>query len=166
MARGLPSPEPLAKERLEDIASRPMIARCFAWETAHQPFEITVPLYVREPAPFVERENWRIQGIFEINEWEPPWELKRDLAERAPQAKLRDLYRPVMEIPWVLRDLLVPPRDPTGLRALSEAKTWLVREPLPEANMSLAAMREEAARRRALHAEHWKPIKPDPDPAR
>jgi hypothetical protein len=160
----LPEPEPLAKDRLEEVASRYLIARCFAWETAHKPFEPTMRLYVREPETFVERTDWRIQGIFDMNEYEPPWELKRDLAERAPQAKLRDLYRPELQIPWVAREMLVEPRDSAGLEAIAEMKAMLVREALPEATVSLVAMREEAERRRALHAEHWKPLKPDPDP--
>ena len=60
--------------------------------------------------------------------------------------------------------MLVEPRDSAGLEAMAEMKAMLVREALPEATVSLVAMREDAERRRALHAEHWKPLKPDPDP--
>jgi hypothetical protein len=108
--------------------------------------------------------GWHV-GYLAVREGgEPPHELRQDLAQRVPQAILRDIYRPVRRQTFVERTVHETERDPGGQRALAEAKKGLEREPIPEIESSVVAMIVELRRRRRLRARTWLPYRPDDAP--
>ncbi len=93
-----------------------------------------------------------------------PHELRQDLAQRVPQAILRDIYRPVRRQTFVERIPHETERDPAGQKALAEAKKGLQREPIPEIGSSVVAMVTDLRRRRRLRSRPWLPYRPDDAP--
>ncbi len=156
--------EPRASENLESVANTRLLDRLERWDRSARPFEIKIRTYVREPRLLLERGGWRYQGHFEITEREFSGELTHDLMQRMPQAKLRDLFRPVMEVGWHERESLVDPPDPAGLRVMAEAKAAQQRPPVETLASLLAVVKEEQAKRRAWLAERWQPFLADDQP--
>ena len=109
-------------------------------------------------------KEWHV-GYLAVRELEEvPHELRQDLAERAPQAILRDIYRPVHREKFVERTVHEIELDPAGQRAYSEAKAGLKREPLPQIESSVALMMTEGRRRRRFLMRPWLPYRPDDAP--
>lgn len=101
------------------------------------------------------------------DEIEVPFELRRDLTERVPQALLRDLHR--MELPtddparWQPVELGM---DPGGREALKEARAAQHREPLPIIEPLLEKVMAEQERRHRFVSEPWEATLPDDAPRR
>jgi len=145
-------------------ANPSLLAQVERWSHSARPFEVTLPLKVREPRLLIERSGWRARCDFEIGEREIPFELTNDLQERAPQAKLRDLFRPVMELGWHERDQLVEPTDVAGLGAIAEARAAQQLPTTPVFESLGKVVREAQERRRHWLAERWQPFRPDDAP--
>lgn len=108
--------------------------------------------------------DWHV-GYLSVREGdEAPHELRQDLAQRVPQAILRDIYRPVRRPTFVERTVHETERDPAGIQALTEAKKGLQREPMPEIGSSVAVVVTEQRRRRRLLGRRWLPYRPDDAP--
>jgi hypothetical protein len=111
--------------------------------------------------PFhLEPEDWRA-GYLRVREYELPGELFADLAQNAPQALLRDLYRPEYEaFVWHERETQVV-IDYAGTRALRAAREAQVRDPLPTVEPLVHEVMQHAADWRQVVRTPWKPILAD-----
>jgi hypothetical protein len=99
------------------------------------------------------------------DEIEIPGELRRDLAERVPQAMLRDLHR--MEFPSdepAERRPMELGIDPGGREALKEARAAQLREPLPVIEPLVEKVMAEQERRRRFLDDPWEASLPDDAP--
>lgn len=155
--------EPTALEALAALADEQLIA---AAEHRLDPSIAREPrarTFLRPPALHVEPEGWRA-GYLSVRERELPPELFDDLAQRTPQATLRDLYRPVRESVWYEREPFVPDWDPGARRALAEAKAAFQIPPVPKVAPIVREVEAEQARRRAFITEPWKPHLDDSEP--
>jgi len=158
------SDEPRAKDVLEAAANERLLSRLESWAHGVRGFTALIAPYLREQPLRLEAKGWRYDAHFQIEEREIPFELTRDLMERMPQAKLRDLYRPEMQVGWHEREQTVPPFDTAGIRALAEAKAQQ-RFEKPETLAALTALvREEQRRRHAWLREPWQPFLRDDEP--
>ena len=158
--------EPRAHQNLEAVANPRLLDQIERWDRSARPFEVKIRTYFREPRLLLERGGWRYKGHFEITEREFSGELTHDLMQRMPQAKLRDLFRPVMELGWHERESLVDPPDTAGLRAMADAKAAQQRQPVETLASLLAVVKQEQAKRRAWLAERWQPFLKDDEPRR
>lgn len=108
--------------------------------------------------------DWHV-GYLAANEMdEIPYELRKDLSERVPQALLRDIYRPVFRPRFVERESHEFQLDPGGRSALAEAKAALQREPIPTIQSSVAVVISEQRRRRRFVQRTWHPYRADDAP--
>jgi hypothetical protein len=156
--------EPRAKDVIDAAANPELLARLEAWAHGVRPFTAAIAPYMREQRLRLEAKGWRYEGQLQIEEREIPYELTRDLTERMPQAKLRDLYRPEMQVGWHEREQVVPPFDTAGIRAMAEAKAQRHFEK-PETLAALTALvRDEQRRRAAWLREPWQPFLRDDEP--
>jgi hypothetical protein len=141
-----------------------LLAGLERWNTIVRPFQSKIRTALREPRLLLERSGWRARCDFEIAEREIPFELTQDLSERCPQAKLRDLFRPVMNVGWHEREQLVEPTDVAGANAIADAKAAQVMPRLPPFESLTKVFREQQTRRRDWLAERWLPHRPDDAP--
>lgn len=151
----------------------------------HEPPQVLreVKLHLEDP------HDWYAGYLGVRGEYEAPYELRRDLKERVPQALLRDLFRPVMPDPkgQVERVPLgnaraidgesgvnaegegaesraTPQAGPRGPRATVRAAMALLRQPLPEIISSVILLEEEKRIRQRLLRTPWQPHHPDHAP--
>ena len=155
--------EPRASEVLARLADQALIDGID--RRAHQrlvhAFDVASP---PEPKLHLEPRDWGTGFVSsERREREDlPPEMLADLRELTPQAKLRDLYRPVMESRWHERETRVEPVDAS--RWLDEARAAQRREPLPRVTPLVREVVAEQRRRRTLVDERWQPAKRDDEP--
>lgn len=156
------------KARIRRDADVRILARVDRWLNPRMLPSRDVPQALRpQPTHFDNvLADWHV-GYLSAREPEPdeiPNELRQDLAERAPQAILRDIYRPVRRETFVERTVHEIDWDPAGQRAFAEAKQGLKREPLPQLESSVALVITEQRRRRRLMSRPWLPYRPDDAP--
>jgi hypothetical protein len=153
-----PSEQPFAKRvaRLNQIVDARALAQIGRWE---QPFlreRPAPPLVVDQDPPLhVEAESW-LRRSLDVHERHVGGEIMNDLRQCVPQALLRDIHRPVRPEgrPFPERP---PPRDPAGIAALAEARAAQRFQRAEMIPLSVGAVRDEQARRRAWLAERWQP---------
>jgi hypothetical protein len=127
----------------------------------------------REPRPLPRR--WKIPeqhldparwgtGFLAVHEREIPWQLSDDLRQLSPQALLRDLHRPVMELRWVAREPVEWTDRRAALAALAELRGLKQKPPLPRIESLGLVMRAYQTFRRHLVDERWEPLLPDDAP--
>ncbi len=150
--------EPLARDLLADADAFPIAATTARWETPLL-HTFALPRYVRPTMPVTIAEH--SARPIEVHERELPSQLYADLRELAPQALLRDLYRPV-------QSFYVQPEVREGTEALGllheeleRVRAARRREPLPVIEPSVAAVIESQATHRALVDPPWKPLLAD-----
>ena len=80
----------------------------------------TMPSRVRPVRRLLDPADWRTGFLRVEGEREIPQELQTDLHENAPQALLRDLYRPVRAEAWVEREIVEGTGDRGGRAAMQE----------------------------------------------
>jgi hypothetical protein len=147
---------PRARDAVHYIADRRILAACERRQR-QQPFpEPSLRIYLREPRTHLSPEEWRT-GFLAVHERFIPPELEHDLKQNAPQALLRDLYRPVREEKWVEPEVLVT-LDPAARGALAEARQMRRLEPLEYVSPIANRVAEEQARRRAFVSTRWEPL--------
>lgn len=152
--------------RVRRDADARILARIERWLNPRMLPERALPQALRpQPTHFDNiLSDWHA-GYLAVRELEEiPHELRQDLTERAPQAILRDIYRPVRRDTFVERTMHEIEWDPAGRRALAEAKQGLVREPLPQLESSVVLMMAEQRRRRRVLSRPWLPYRPDDAP--
>lgn len=66
------------------------------------PEPMTLP--IESPLAQFDMSVWRLH-LFDVREWEVPEDLSDAMADRAPQAMLRDLHRPVLQWPKFLQPM-------------------------------------------------------------
>ena len=115
---------------------------------------------VREARQLLVPRDWYAGYLGVRDEFQAPWELRKDLRERVPQALLRDLFRPVwQERPreWepVETGAGLPDKD-QSCRAEVMARVR-ERRSLPELSLSMDAMRDAQRDWRRLREEPWQP---------
>jgi hypothetical protein len=125
----------------------------------------SMPLGVRTPRLHVEPADWRTGFLRVERERDIPVELQQDLRENLPQALLRDLYRPVHEERWVERELVDGTGDRAGVAAMQAVRDARKPPAVPRIEPIVRAVIEYQAWRRALVAERWRPLRPDPQGA-
>lgn len=160
----LPNPaEKKAGEVLDRIADKQLVALENRYRRIHS-LDATIELVLREPADHITPESWGLRPIEFQDRMIWNSELMGDLKQLAPQALLRDLFRPV-------RDGMRYPQQPTDIPTpqalLAErmpAVEIMKREPLPEVCSSVIAMDESEQHRRFLYEEQWQPPKDDSEP--
>lgn len=153
-----PAEKPLAERvaRLQEIVDPRAIAQVARWE---QPFlrELPPPPIVLDDHPpiHVEADQW-VKRPVDVVERHVGGQIFNDLRECVPQALLRDIHRPVRPEgrPFPERP---PPRDVAGLAAMAEARAAQRFERARMIPLSVGAVRDEQARRRAWLAEQWQP---------
>ncbi len=155
--------EPRAGEVLARLADHALIDeldRRLHQKLVHD-FDVAEP---REVKLHVEPRDWRTGFLSnERREREDlPPEMFADLRELTPQAKLRDLYRPIMESRWIDREPRFEPIAPG--RWLDEARAAQRREPLPRVAPLVREVVAEQRRHRQLLDERWEAAKRDDEP--
>ncbi len=162
MSEALPSgerPEPLlAKQVLQHVASHWIMNRMERFRRI-QPRHVAQRLsHAPEPRLHLDPAEWRT-GFLNVRDYDPPQELLNDLREVAPQALLRDLFRPESEYAnsWERQE----PRDIAGIEGMRWARASRVRDPLPHISSGLTVVRQMQEHRRRFLQERWKPITPD-----
>ena len=158
---------PRAAAAVQYIADRRLLSRIARLERESgamvRPPE--VKLYAGELPNHLDPADWRA-GYLAVREIELPPQLYADIHENAPQALLRDLYRPVPEaFVWHEREVAVE-LDFAGTRALAEARAAQKRDPLPEVQPLGPELREHAQKWRTFVRERWKPHLDDSEPRR
>lgn len=156
------------KARIRRDADARILARVDRWLNPRMLPSRDLPQALRpQPTHFDNvLTDWHV-GYLSVREPDPeevPRELIQDLAERAPQAILRDIYRPVHRETFVERTVHEIEWDPAGQRAIAEAKEGLKREPLPQLESSVALVMTEQRRRRRFMNRPWLPYRPDDAP--
>lgn len=129
------------------------------------PLNPKLPMAIRpQPTHFERLSDWNAGYLGVRAEFEPPYEMTRDLKEQVPQSILRDIYRPVRRQPMIEPTFIEINADPGGRQAMAEAKAALKREPLPTVEpMSLVVIAEQRRRRRFLRRP-WPSFRPDEAP--
>jgi hypothetical protein len=114
--------------------------------------------------PFhLEPSDWRA-GYLSVHEVELPPQLHGDLRECAPQALLRDLFRPEREaFVWYDRETLVT-IDRGGRAAFRDALAAQKRDPLPVVQPLVGAVMARAREWQKVVSERWKPFLDDDQP--
>lgn len=168
--RDLTSEEKAAQEqfnaRIRRDADVRILSRVDRWLNPRMLPKRDLPQALRPQATHFDNvlTDWHV-GYLSVREPEHvPDELRQDLAERAPQAILRDIYRPVRRETFVERTVHTSDWDPAGQRAFAEAKAGLKREPLPQIESSVVLVMAEQRRRRRLLNRPWLPYRPDDAP--
>jgi hypothetical protein len=143
-----------------------LIARCNGHVRAGERMrrEPALPTWLRVPRLHLEPADWRT-GFLQVREREIPWQLNEDLRQRVPQALLRDLHRPVMELGWIDRQPLVA-IDRAGIQGLADARAARQRPELPRLEPATRVVRAYQTFRRGLLAEKWEPLLADDEPRR
>jgi hypothetical protein len=142
--------------RLRQIADERALAQIERWQ---RPFTRELPptptAFDREPPLHVEPHQWLKRGT-DVFERHVGGQIMNDLRECVPQALLRDIHRPVRPEgrPFPERS---EPRDIAGIKALAEARAAQRFDRARMLQLSVGAVREEQARRRAWLAERWQP---------
>lgn len=162
---GLPLSFTRAIDRLDEIVD-PVLVRALARvEQPMIPLDPKLPQSWRPVKTYLEDPAAWYAGYLRVKgEIEPPWELRRDLKERVPQALLRDMLRPAYPdrpVRWERRESGV---DHGGRQALKEAREALLRAPAPEIEAGTVVVAREQARRRAFLLQPWAATLPDDAP--
>lgn len=156
-----------ARQELLRNADPVLLRRIERWEHhAMVPLEPSLPIALRsQPTHFDRLADWYAGYLGVRAEYEPSYELRRDLKERVPQALLRDIYRPVRghdSIDFVCHEAL----DHGGRAAMAEAKQALNREPIPTIEPVLLTVLEYQKWRQRLMRTPWQPFLRDDAPRR
>jgi len=123
--------EPRARDALRETAAPHFLTMPERYEARTPPSPPPVEVRAREPKTHLDPDVWGT-GFLRIEEREIPWDVSQALHQRAPQALLRDLFRPERDVYWVEREPLVEGLlDPGGRTALAQARSLRAREPLP-----------------------------------
>jgi hypothetical protein len=149
----------------EEVVDPRLIAHCERYEqraqrrgTAPSPVRT-----VRPPELHLDPKQWGT-GFLAVREREIPWQLSDDLKQLSPQALLRDLHRPEME----LRGVAFRPIEGTDrqapLKELGELRGLRQKPPLPRIESLSGVMRAYQTFRRNLVEERWEPLLPDDAP--
>ena len=142
-----------------NVMSSPMPVPCSSSPTCAR-----VPMRVRPAmATSLEPQVWGA-GFLRVEERELPPQLHADLRLNAPQAFLRDLFRPVREFFAVLE-----PVEGTRLlgawqEATQEARAARTRAEIPRIEPTPDEVAARQAWRRRFLAEPWTPFRPDDAP--
>jgi hypothetical protein len=155
-------------ERVRKLADPRLLRRVARWENYRMlPEPAPLPMALKPQATHFDRlSDWYAGYLGVRGEFEPPYELSRDLKEGVPQAILRDIYRPIYEerpISLTEQDIEL---DPGGRRALKEAREALHRDPIPTIEPALLVVMAEQKRRRRFLKQPWVPPLPDDAPRR
>ncbi len=156
--------EPRAGDQLDRVVSPALMdaVEKLCTRIVFQPYSL--PTFAREPRLHVEPRDWLAIVVEQRERGNFSNQYYNDLRERAPQANLRDLYRPVMESRWHEREPRGDERDPGARKAAAEVRAARKREPLPSIEPSVRAVVAAQRARRAFLAERWQPTKPDDAP--
>src|SRR5947208_132983 len=93
-AAGLPYHHTRAIDRLEETLDPILQQRLRRWdERPLAPLRPSLPQSFREVVLHLVPRDWYAGYLGVRDELEVPWELRRDLRERVPQAMLRDVHR-------------------------------------------------------------------------
>jgi hypothetical protein len=114
--------------------------------------------------PFhLEPSDWRA-GYLAVHDVELPPQLYGDLKECAPQALLRDLFRPEREaFVWYDREVQVT-LDLGGTKAFREALATQKRDPLPVVKPLVDEVVARAESWRKIVRDRWQPFLDDSQP--
>jgi hypothetical protein len=158
--------EPRGKAALSQVADARLLARLAARLTVKLVREFALPLWLREQKTHLDPRDWGA-GYLAVHDHEPSHRLLADLREVAPQALLRDLYRPERVIrPVHLEHHEGTALDYGGRAGVREARAARERQPLPRVEPLVGEVLRERERRRRLLAEPWQPALPDDAPRR
>lgn len=154
-----------ALDRLDEVVDPALLAQLQRWERPMVPMDPALPHSWRPVKTYVADPTAWYAGYLSIRaDLEIPWELRRDLRERVPQALLRDMFRPSHRerpVEWVHRDSGI---DAGARQAVQEGRAALLREPAPVIEMGAEVVAQEQARRRAFLRRPWQATLPDEAP--
>lgn len=112
-------------------------------------------------------DSWRLPEESGDLDYEPPDEVVRALAERVPQALLRDLHRPELHFGAVSYRASDPGFDPVGEDTRAAVRALMRRDPNPAQMLRSTAGKlaaEGLADLRALLSEPWERARPEAPP--
>lgn len=156
---------PRAKDACHYIADRRLLGRI-------ERMRVRSVNMVRDPSlpirlgtlPFhMEPSDWRA-GYLDDHEYDLPPELYGDMKRVAPQALLRDLFRPgPPPLQYQDREVLWT-HDWAGAEAFKEVRAARKRDPLPRVDPLVPELQRHAAAWQRVVSERWKPILDDSEP--
>ncbi len=151
--------EPRVRDALAELIDRRLEARLL--QRARVATRVKMPPPPPSLPTHLEPERWGA-GFLAVRERELPYELLNDLADRTPQALLRDLFRPE----WPINKMVAPNYHELGLDMGGQAAWAALREahvqaPRPRVTPSPQEFRAELVRRREVVRQPWKPVRSD-----
>jgi hypothetical protein len=148
----------------EQLIDATLIERCERHERRAQRREPrALPRRWKAPELHLDPARWGT-GFLAVREREIPWQLSDDLKQLSPQALLRDLHRPVMELRILPREPVEGTDRRAALAALGELRGLRQKPPLPRIESLGLVMRAYQTFRRNLVEERWEPAMPDDAP--
>lgn len=156
------------QQRIKASADPALLNRVERWIHHRMvPLKPSLPTAIRPQRTHFDRlADWNAGYLGVRAEFEPPYEMTRDLKEQVPQSILRDIYRPVRRQPMIEPAFIEVNADPGGRLALAEAKAALQREPLPTVEPILLVVIAEQRRRRRFLRRPWPSFRADEAPRR
>jgi hypothetical protein len=124
-----------------------------------------LPVRIQPPELHLDPAQWGV-GFLAVHERTIPWQLSEDLRQLSPQALLRDLHRPEMELRWVSREPIEGTDRRAAVGALTELRALRQKPELPRIESLTRVMRAYQTFRRHLVDERWEPALPDDAPRR
>ena len=164
---GLDSDElPLAKHTVQYVADKGLMRRLERLERVARRMvnQAQLPTWAGTLPFHLDPTDWRT-GFLEVYESGPPAGLSSMMKENAPQALLRDLYRPEYEVGWLEPEILVE-FDRAGVKALKEARAAQKRDPIPHVKPLGQEVMQHARAWRKFVGDRWKPHLDDSQPRR
>lgn len=159
-----------AIDKLDELVDPAILERTARYEQPAQPLsaELSRPLSRERPPLRLHVDDprrWYAGYLAVRGEYERPYELRRDLEERVPQALLRDMLRPVYKFPLVERERIARSLPLEEARAALRESMAQLREPPPEVvSAGLLMEQERRGLRRLLREEPWQPQLADDAP--
>ena len=124
-----------------------------------------LPERIKPPRLHLDPAQWRT-GFLTVHERQTPYQLSEDLRQLSPQALLRDLHRPEIDLRWVAREPVEGTDRRQGLEQLKELRGLRKKPELPRIEPVMRVMRAFQIFRRHLVEERWEPALPDEAPRR
>jgi hypothetical protein len=156
---------PRAKDAVHYIADKRITGRIerMGDDAAALLQEVNLPTWARDLPFHLEPSDWRA-GYLSVHDYDLAPELHGDLKRCAPQALLRDLFRPEYNHHvWYDREPLVT-IDWGGTQALRDAMAAKKLDPLPRLEPILREVQRRRDEWSRVMTERWKPILDDSEP--
>jgi hypothetical protein len=155
---------PRAKDAIAYIADKRLIARLERQERQASRLvrEPSLPTWAGELPYHLDERDWNT-GFLDVHDYNILPELISETHQNAPQALLRDLYRPQRDFYWPEWELMVR-LDRGGAEAHKDALAAQKREAIEYIPPLLPEMTQQAREWRQVVDERWKPFLDDSEP--